>query len=199
MLDKPNGAAAAAKRYFGEAATGYEARRASRPFWAKEHATVESMLSDLPRGSEVLDIPVGTGRYAPIYKKFGFRAVGVDASDDMLAIARDAASKIGLIMNCHRGDALDIMYPDNSFDAVVCTRLVNWFLPPEMASVLRQSMRIARDRVIVSVKLAPRTSDKGNKPHEPATWAGALGLAGAKERQRVEIEPDYWMIHLVHT
>ena len=196
MPDKLIGAAAAAKRYFGKRATGYEARRAGRPHWAKENAAVESMLSDLPRCSSVLDVPVGTGRYVEIYKRAGFFAAGLDASGDMLDVARENARKIGYPFPLHLGDALNLPYHDLSFHAVVCTRLVNWFLPDEMACAVREAMRVADHRVIISVELGPRTADGGNNPHEPAVWAAALKSAGAVERQRVEIEPGYFMIEL---
>lgn len=198
MSDKLIGAASAAKRFFGGRATKYEARRSVRPFWAKEHAAVQEMISDLPRGSSILDIPVGTGRYASIYKRSVFVATGIDASSDMLAVASAAARNLGLAMKLEVGDALDIQYVTGAFDAVVCTRLVNWFLPDEMRRAVQEMMRVARFRVIVSVELGARSSEEGNKPHEPAVWAEALKSAGAVEKKRVEIQPNYFMVQLGH-
>lgn len=196
MPGKLIGAASAAKRYFGAKATGYEARRAVRPHWAREHALVEAMLIDLPPGSRILDIPVGTGRYAAIYKKAWFEVVGIDASSDMLDVAQAKADLNGIEIKLEAGDALEIHYAPKTFDAVVCTRLVNWFLPDEMARAIQEMVRVSRDRVIVSVILGDRTQESGNNPHEPTIWAAALKAAGVKEFKRIEIEPGYWMIDL---
>lgn len=190
-----NGAASVQGRYYGGRASGYEERRASRPFWAKENATVEAMLSDLPRDSSILDIPVGTGRYAPIYQRLGFSALGLDVSSDMLDVARGNIASIGFDMEIRRGDALNIESADQSFDAAVCTRLVNWFLPSEMIRTVCELMRVSR-RVILSIELSDRKSDKGNQPHRPKDYARALKLARCTERKRVEISPAYWMVEL---
>jgi ubiquinone/menaquinone biosynthesis C-methylase UbiE len=196
MSDQMIGAAAAAKRFVGGRAANYEARRSVRPFWAKEHAAVEKMLSGLPRGALVLDIPVGTGRYAPIYKKLGFKAVGIDASEDMLAEARTKVIETGADMDLYIGDALNIRHMRGTFHAVVCTRLVNWFLPAEMARAVAEMVRVMHDRLIISVEFGARKSEEGNNPHEPAVWAAALKAAGVVERRRIEISPGYDMIEV---
>ena len=191
-----NGAEAVNGRYYGGRATGYEERRSNRAFWGKEHAAVESMLADLPRGASILDIPVGTGRYASIYKRLGLVAVGMDVSTDMLDVARDNINKISLAMDVRVGDARAIDAENASFDTAVCTRLVNWFLPDEMSLTVSELLRVVRRRVIISVGLGPRLSDKGNKPHEPKAFARAVKLAGGIEQGRVEISRGYYMIQL---
>lgn len=191
-----NGAAAVRNRFVGGRATGYDERRSGREFWGKEHAAVRDMLLDLPRGSSVLDIPVGTGRYASIYQECGFQAVGMDTSPDMLAVARKKIDALGFHMGLCEGDVLDIDAPAEVVDAVVCTRLLNWILPAEMTRAVAEMMRVCRRRLIVSIELAARTSDKGNKPQEPATFAKALAAAGGREEKRVAISPNYWMIQI---
>src|SRR3990167_9071981 len=103
-----NGAAAVRGRYVGGRATGYDERRSAKPFWAKEHAAVREMLAYLPKGAQVLDIPVGTARYATIYQELGLWAAGVDISLDMLAVAQDKIDSLGFVMNLRQGDVLAI-------------------------------------------------------------------------------------------
>lgn len=196
MSDSLNGAAAVKTRFHGGRVSGYEERRAKRPFWAKENAAVSDMLYGLPKGSSVLDIPVGTGRYAPLYHTYGLNAVGMDVSADMLDYSKTKIAEIGSSMQVRFGNALAIEAGDRSFNAVVCTRLVNWFLPEEMKRAIFEISRVAKDRVILSIELGARLSEKGNKPHEPAVYAAAVKAAKMVEKKRVEILPGYWMILL---
>jgi SAM-dependent methyltransferase len=64
--------------------------------------------------SRVLDVPCGTGRIAKRLRAFGHRAVGVDATDRFLAVARDAG------VPAIRGDMRTTLVRDGSFDAAVC-------------------------------------------------------------------------------
>lgn len=196
MSDQLNGAAAVRGRFRGGRATGYEERRAHREFWGRENGAVNDMLSDLGPGTKVLDIPVGTGRYAPIYQARKFVAVGMDVSPDMLAVAEEKVAGIGFAMALCEGDVLDIDVPDQSFDVVVCTRLLNWILPDEMTRAIAEMMRVCRRRLIVSIELGRRTSDKGNKPQDEAVFDSAVFAAGGKIEKRVGISAGYWMIQI---
>lgn len=191
-----NGAAAVRGRFVGGRATGYDERRAGREFWAKEHAAVRDMLADLPKGAQVLDIPVGTARYAPIYQELGLWAVGIDISPDMLAVARDKIDSLSFVMALRLGDVLAIDAPDKSFEATVCTRLLNWILPAEMTRAVAEMGRVTRRRLILSIELGARSSDKGNKPQEPAVFDAAVRAIGGKIGRRAQISPNYWMMQI---
>ena len=55
------------RRYSGTGATNYNELRQHSSRWRKEHEMVRAFL--LPhKGKSVLDLPVGTGRFAEIYK-----------------------------------------------------------------------------------------------------------------------------------
>ncbi len=194
MPDKLIGAASAAKRFFGKRAEGYDERRSGRPHWAIEHAAVYAMLVGFPEGASVLDMPVGTGRYAPIYKTLGLMAIGIDASEDMLTVAKQKIDALGFTMDLIRGDALDLPIADETFDAVVCSRLVNWFLPSEMKLAVVEMVRVMKTRLIITVEFGARKQESGNNPHDPKLFAEALHTAGAVEERRIEIEKNYFMI-----
>jgi arsenite methyltransferase len=77
-------------------------------------------------GTVLIELGCGPGLYARrLAARFsGLRAVGVDRSATLLALARTRAEVAGL-SNCHfeYGDALALDWPDASADAVVASRL----------------------------------------------------------------------------
>jgi SAM-dependent methyltransferase len=83
------------------------------------------MLADVPEGRTVVDIPVGTGRYAEYYAARKLLVFGLDTSQDMLDIAKKAFEEHGVPSQF---DLHDILEPlPKVYDVAVCTRLVNHF------------------------------------------------------------------------
>ncbi|MBV9278955.1 MAG: class I SAM-dependent methyltransferase [Chloroflexi bacterium] len=80
-----------------------------------EEPVVHALLSSRPAG-RALDAACGTGRYARWLAERGHEVVGIDASEEMLALARDKVPGARFL----RGelDALDLR--DASMDLVVC-------------------------------------------------------------------------------
>ena len=70
-------------------------------------------LARVGPGSRVLDVATGTGDLAVALAARGAEVVGVDFAEEMLAIARRKAPGIAF----EPGNALDLRYPDDSFDA----------------------------------------------------------------------------------
>jgi ubiquinone/menaquinone biosynthesis C-methylase UbiE len=69
---------------------------------------------------EVLEVAVGTGLNLAFYPD-GVRLSGVDLSPAMLGIARQRARELGMEVDLREGDAQGLLFPDESFDTVVCT------------------------------------------------------------------------------
>lgn len=76
-----------AGKYHGDIASGYDAKRENDPKWTIEQRLIEGMLAELPAGSEILDCPVGTGRFLHSYIANAHRFIGMDISGDMLYVA----------------------------------------------------------------------------------------------------------------
>ena len=125
----------------------YDAQRSKKEKWRKEHETMRFLLQGV--SGSVLDVPVGTGRFLQLYKDLGLDAVGIDYSPLMLAQAREKYPDARL----EQGDVTDLPYPDESFDAVVCVRLLHLVAPSEVATVMHELMRLARCHVIVSANI----------------------------------------------
>jgi 2-polyprenyl-3-methyl-5-hydroxy-6-metoxy-1,4-benzoquinol methylase len=97
-------------------------------------------------GRTVLDVGTGTGRAALALAARGAHVTGVDASAEMLAVAERRASAQKLAVTFTQGDAHDLGFPGQSFDAVVCLRVL--MHTPDWRRSLAELCRVSRDRVV---------------------------------------------------
>lgn len=153
------GADEAARRYLGDAARGYEARRTRQKRWRREHEELRDALINLDVLGRTLDVPCGTGRFHELYRSLEIPAVGVDASPDMLELARARG------MEAYPGDVRAIPFADESFDAVVCFRLLNQLTVDEMRQAFSEFARVARRFALVTVRLGEPNPKKNASPH----------------------------------
>ncbi len=96
-----------------------EARPTSASMQAVEEIVVYSLLRMIP-SNHVLDAATGAGRHALRLAEMGKRVVGIDTSEQMLALARAKAAKRQLDIEFRRASVLDVPVPDESFDLVIC-------------------------------------------------------------------------------
>jgi ubiquinone/menaquinone biosynthesis C-methylase UbiE len=73
---------------------------------------------------EILDVGTGTGRVALLLAHGAARVTAIDASEEMLAIARKRAAAELVAIRFLRGDAHKLEFPDRSFDVSVAFRLL---------------------------------------------------------------------------
>jgi demethylmenaquinone methyltransferase/2-methoxy-6-polyprenyl-1,4-benzoquinol methylase len=76
-------------------------------------------LADPPRGGRALDVCSGTGDLAlELKRRMGpdAQVTGVDFSHEMLELAREKSRREGLDVSYAAGNALELIYPDSSFD-----------------------------------------------------------------------------------
>jgi SAM-dependent methyltransferase len=97
-------------------------------------------------GRSVLDVGTGTGRGALALARRGARVTGVDASTQMLDIARQRAGEEKLSIDFQVGDAHRLSFPDRSFDAAVSLRVL--MHTPDWRRCLGELCRVARERVV---------------------------------------------------
>jgi ubiquinone/menaquinone biosynthesis C-methylase UbiE len=96
---------------------------------------------------EMLDVGTGTGRAAFILALGGARVTAVDASEEMLAIARQRAAEQLLKITFQRGDAHALDFADRSFDVVVSFRML--MHAPQWKRCVAELCRVAERLVIV--------------------------------------------------
>ncbi len=91
------------------------------PFTKHTVAEIDFLLSIFPlsKGASVLDVGCGTGRHALELARRGFRVLGVDLSERMLAVARAKAAIDGLDVRFLQTDAVSFA-TDERFDAAIC-------------------------------------------------------------------------------
>lgn len=150
-------------------------------------ADIEAALLDAlpPRIGRLLDIGCGTGglleRLAPRIEE----GLGVDASRDMLALARTRLAERGLShVSVRQADMYRLALPDAAFDAVMLQMVLHYAEDP--AAALAEACRVLRPGgVLVIVDLAPhqRADLLGAHAHrwpgfDDAGIAGWLGASG---------------------
>ncbi len=141
-------------RYSGSLAKKYDKNRARDAQWIFEDRAVDGFLSHISPGGSVLDVPVGTGRFLPLYRKYGLKATGIDASADMLAEAARKAKEIDYACTLNVGDIRAIAAPDSAYDGVLCIRFLNWVDSDALKPVLAELNRVARSWLILGIRCA---------------------------------------------
>lgn len=128
----------------------FDVRRFGGPIGEIVAASQARVLLDLAgtvQGSTVLDVGTGTGRAALLLAGKGARVSGVDASEEMLAVARQRAAGQHLDVAFAQGDVHALDFADESFDLVVCLRVL--MHTPGWRRSVGELCRVARRRVVV--------------------------------------------------
>ncbi len=172
--------------------------RMSAPKWDEisnfhiDDGEIERAIQTLmPPGGigELLDIGTGTGRMLELYGKSAKRAVGIDLSREMLAVARANLERAGL-RNCQvrLGDMYQLPVPSGSFDSVTIHQVLHYADAP--GDVIMEAARVLRPggRLIV-IDFAPHREESLRVDHahrrlgftdeEIANWLKRAGLASS--------------------
>jgi ubiquinone/menaquinone biosynthesis C-methylase UbiE len=102
-----------------------------------EQPVVREILRALPVGV-ALDAACGTGRHTAYLAERGHAVIGVDASAEMLAVARRKVPAAEL----HEGDLHELPLPDASVDVVVCA--LSLVHVPDLTRALAEFVRVLR-------------------------------------------------------
>ena len=106
-------------------------------------------------GDLVLDLGCGSGVFLRLAADRGARAFGLDASEALLAIARERVPEAEL----RAGDMQFLPYDDDSFDLV--TGFTSFFFADDIVAALREAGRVARQGapVVIQVWGPPERND----------------------------------------
>jgi ubiquinone/menaquinone biosynthesis C-methylase UbiE len=133
----------------------FDRLRFSGPIGTLIAETQERLLVDFlgdVRGSSVVDVGTGTGRAALAIAARGATVRGLDASAEMLAVARRRADHAGLDIEFTTGDAHALPLPDRSADAAVSLRVL--MHTPGWDRCIAELCRVARRAVVVDYPAA---------------------------------------------
>ena len=132
-----------------QVAEGFDALRFSGPIGRLLLDSQEALLLDAlspTTGRRILDVGTGTGRAAIGLAKAGAIVRGVDASAEMLEVARARARQAGVNAEFVPGDAHDLPFRDRSFDAAVSLRVL--MHTPDWRRCVGELCRVSRWRVV---------------------------------------------------
>ena len=104
---------------------------------------IETLVSELHGYKTILDVGVGTGRFAKPLQDSGLDLVGVDIAKKMITKAAERG-----VHNLLRGDACFLPLRDNSLDVSVCTHLLH--LISGWKTALQEICRVTQ-RIMVSM------------------------------------------------
>lgn len=136
--------------------------------------------------ASLLDIGTGTGRMLEILGPRVTRAVGVDRSREMLAVARVNLERAGLEhCSVRQADLFQLPFPPGSFDAVTIHQVLHFIDDPKRA-IAEAARALAGDGKLLIVDFAPHTQESLRTEHqhrwlgftdeEIQTWLRAAGL-----------------------
>lgn len=183
----------AVKRLRAERAQAYFSRNASE--WDElrrlhvSDAAVEAALLKLIGKTPIdalLDLGTGTGWILQLLSNYYRRAVGIDASRDMLSVARSNLDKAGIVKaSVRHGDILNLPLEGQDFDLITIHQVLHFLDQPELA--IAEAARVLRPggRIII-VDLAPHKLDYLREDHAHirlgfshqvmAEWLDKVGL-----------------------
>ena len=139
--------------------------------------------------SSLLDIGTGTGRLLEILGPRVDRAVGVDLSREMLAVARVNLERAGLEhCSVRQADLFQLPFPRGSFDAVTIHQVLHFVDDPKRA-VAEAAHALGPNGRLLIVDFAPHQVESLRAEHqhrrlgftdqEVTGWLRAAGLAPA--------------------
>ncbi len=135
---------------FGRVADIYDATR-SLPE-EEMRLVLEAISGVIPSRARVVDVGVGTGRFAKPMQSRGFEVVGLDVSREMTAKAREKGFT-GLVF----ADIRKVPFRDDSFEAALLVHVLH--LVSDWAAVVREAARVSRGNVVSVIE----TGKKGGR------------------------------------
>jgi SAM-dependent methyltransferase len=154
-------------------AASFDAKRFGGPIGTMLLHDQERVLADFlgdVSGRRVLDMATGTGRAALALAQRGAIVTGVDASREMLSVARTRAADAGLSIEFREGDAHALAFPDHAFDASVCLRMLMHV--PDWRRALSELCRVTAHRLVFDYPAL------GSTAALQAAWRRAAHAAG---------------------
>jgi hypothetical protein len=123
--------------------------------WSERRAINKSLngLSDI---EFVCDAPCGPGRLFPYWGKRGYRVIGVDLSDPMVAAARESCKNFNPRNEVIKGDAFSLkdLLAREKADLVASVRFLYYFKKEKRIELLRAMAAASRKYLLVQYKTA---------------------------------------------
>jgi SAM-dependent methyltransferase len=170
---------------FDRVAASYDETRAPSP---KVMSHVLGILVDQLQGKKVLEVGVGTGRYAVPLQKSGLDVIGVDISHKMVELGLGKG-----LRNVVLADGARLPFTPQAFDVSTSNHVLH--LIPDWRDVLLEVARVTRDSYFSILEQSSRTTNLHREYDRLADEAGYTWSApGLHERELPSIlAPDLVM------
>ena len=182
--------------YFSQNATGWDKIRSLHVDEKQVEAAMLELVGDDKIGS-MLDLGTGTGRILELFSPIFERGTGIDASRDMLSLARSRldAARLSRVQT-RQGDLYILPTQANAYDLVSIHQVLHYLEDP--ASAIREATKaLAPDGRMLIVDFAPHELEFLRQEHahlrlgfsdeQMREWLEAAGLVVQKS---VELRPD---------
>ncbi|CAN7484850.1 metalloregulator ArsR/SmtB family transcription factor [Rhizobium leguminosarum] len=184
-----------AQAYFSRNAAEWDELRRLHAADEEVDAAVIRLLGSQPIDS-LLDLGTGTGRILELLSGLYRRAIGVDASRDMLSVARANLDKSRITKATVRhADILNLPFEGQDFDLVTIHQVLHFFDQPEIAIAEAARMLRPGGRLVV-IDLAPHTLEYLRDEHAHVrlgfshqAMSDWLRKAGLDVEQAVDLHP----------
>ncbi len=155
---------ASAAQYFATQAKNWDELRSLHIGDARVEAAVKQIIGSKPFAS-LLDLGTGTGRMLEVLAPFATRAVGVDQSPAMLAVARANIEKAGLRnVQLRQGDVYALPVERDAYDLVIVHQVLHYLDDP--ARALREAARtLTPNGRMVVIDFAPHSEESLREHH----------------------------------
>jgi ubiquinone/menaquinone biosynthesis C-methylase UbiE len=140
------------KEFYTEYADKIHQKRFSSPYAVRKYAHLkqyESVCSFVNSGESVLDVGCGEGTLTVMLSEKGGLASGTDISKPNVEEAKKYAKSLNLNIPFQVADLEHQPYPDESFDVVVCSHVLEHI--PDFDAGLHELVRVAKKRVVFAV------------------------------------------------
>jgi SAM-dependent methyltransferase len=176
--------------------------------------TVDLDRLRLSPGERLLDAGCGEGRHCFGALERGARVVGIDLDRECLKLAarplRSRAASLGSLGDMIRGDTFHLPFADESFDAVICSEVMEHV--HDYRGAARELARVTRPRGRVAVTIPTATSEHlylragddyfespgGHirifRPRQLAVGLAAAGLATVGVGFAHALHTPYWLL-----
>ena len=151
----------------------FDAMRFSGPIGTLLAESQEQVLADFlgdVGGRRILDVGTGTGRAALAIARRGASVTGVDASAEMLRVAKARAEAQQVPVAFGIGDAHRLEFPDRSFAAAVSLRVL--MHTPDWRQCLAELCRVSDERVVFDYPAALSAAALQAMGRHLLAWAG---------------------------
>lgn len=180
-------------RDFGRVADIYDTTRALPD--EEMRLLLDAVSGVIPGSGPVVDVGVGTGRFAKPMQDRGFEVVGIDVSREMVAKAVEKGVT-GLVF----ADIRKIPFRSAAFEAALLVHVLH--LVDDWVAVVRESARVSREMVVSVIEVGKKGGRRQLRDEYRAMRASEgfpMDHLGKGEQELLDMVPPDRLISVVET